>query len=36
MGGSNKMEQKVFESIGLNMWPWVMTLTLDFQGQIVK
>ena len=39
MGGPIDMEPKGCESIGCYypiMWPWAMTLTLDFEGQILK
>ena len=39
-GGQINMERKGYESIGCytvpSMWPWAMTLTLDFEGQISK
>ena len=38
MGGPINIEWKGYESIGCynTMWPWAMTLTFDFEGQILK
>ena len=38
MGGLIDMERKVYELVGFipTLWPWAMTLTLNFQGQILK